>query len=123
MGWDRLVGTGVATALKIVQWPTPFLTRQDQLTKLTDIVKQGRMNLQDRYMLAGCCSLRLRLPTYDNGCAAREQHQIQARNMPAALSVYDWLHSTCMVSPIFRQISDCIAGDVANKTEISRMMR
>ena len=27
MGWDRLVGTGVATALKIVQWPTPFLTR------------------------------------------------------------------------------------------------
>ena len=27
MGWDRLVGTGVATALEIVQWPTPFLTR------------------------------------------------------------------------------------------------
>ena len=27
MGWDRLSGTGVATALKIIYWPTPFLTR------------------------------------------------------------------------------------------------
>ena len=27
MGWDRLAGTGVAAALKIVFWPTPFLTR------------------------------------------------------------------------------------------------
>ena len=27
MGWDRLAGTGVATAQKIVQRPTPFLTR------------------------------------------------------------------------------------------------
>ena len=26
MGWDRLSGTGVSTALKIVQWPTPFLS-------------------------------------------------------------------------------------------------
>ena len=32
MGWDRLVGTGVATALKIVQWPTPFLTRHSALS-------------------------------------------------------------------------------------------
>ena len=27
MGWDKLAGTGVATAQKIVQRPTPFLTR------------------------------------------------------------------------------------------------
>ena len=27
MGWDRLAGTGVATAQKIVQRPTPFLTQ------------------------------------------------------------------------------------------------
>ena len=27
MGWDKLSGTGVSTALKIVQRPTPFLTR------------------------------------------------------------------------------------------------
>ena len=27
MGWERLAGTGVATAQKIVQRPTPFLTR------------------------------------------------------------------------------------------------
>ena len=29
MGWDRLSGTGVATALKIIYWPTPFLTRPE----------------------------------------------------------------------------------------------
>ena len=27
MGWDGLAGTGVTTAQKIVQRPTPFLTR------------------------------------------------------------------------------------------------
>ena len=27
MGWNKLSGTGVATALEIVQRPTPFLTR------------------------------------------------------------------------------------------------
>ena len=27
MGWDKLAGTGVATAQKFVQRPTPFLTR------------------------------------------------------------------------------------------------
>ena len=55
MGWERLAGTGVATAQKIVERPTPFLVEFDQsftkfgesdiikfcFTKLCDIINTG----------------------------------------------------------------------------------
>ena len=33
MGWNRLAGTGVTTALKIVQWPTTIGGQQHQTTE------------------------------------------------------------------------------------------
>ena len=36
MGWDRLAGTDVAAALKIVFWPTHFLT-----DKIRKVVYEG----------------------------------------------------------------------------------